>query len=75
MPPQQPNLASNPFFNMGAAAVGNTAAATIGFPAITQVCYAEHIYNVRLMILGIQTDFFQSAVQDRSCKESLSPIY
>ena len=33
MAPQQPNLASNPFFNMGVAA----GATTTGFPAMTQV--------------------------------------
>ncbi|XP_021915773.1 stromal membrane-associated protein 1 isoform X2 [Zootermopsis nevadensis] len=37
LPPQQPNLASNPFFNIGAAAVGNTAATTAGFPAMSQL--------------------------------------
>jgi hypothetical protein len=54
VPQQQPNLASNPFFNMGAAAVGNTAATTTGFQAISQVCYAQHIFNIRLLILDIE---------------------
>ncbi|XP_069678454.1 stromal membrane-associated protein 1-like isoform X2 [Periplaneta americana] len=37
MAPQQPNLASNPFFNMGATTVSNAAATTTGFPAMSQL--------------------------------------
>jgi hypothetical protein len=49
LPPQQPNLASNPFFNIGAAAVGNTAATTAGFPAMSQVCCVLHIFSIELI--------------------------
>jgi hypothetical protein len=43
LPSQQPNLASNPFYTMGATAVGNTAANTTGFPAMSQVCCVQII--------------------------------
>ena len=39
MVPQQPNLASNPFFNMGTV----PGAAAAGFPAMTQVCLHKHL--------------------------------
>jgi len=53
LPPQQPNLASNPFFNMGATAVGNTAATTTGFPPMSQVCCVQHVFSIKLVIWGI----------------------
>ncbi|PNF34486.1 Stromal membrane-associated protein 2 [Cryptotermes secundus] len=49
LPPQQPNLASNPFFNMGAATVGNIATTTTGFPAISQE-HAPQTANQDLML-------------------------
>jgi hypothetical protein len=46
LPSQHPNLASNPFYTMGATAVGNTAATTTGFPAMSQVCCVQIISSV-----------------------------
>lgn len=49
LPSQQPNLASNPFYTMGATAVGNTAANTTGFPAMSQE-HAPQTANQDLML-------------------------
>ncbi|KAJ9582644.1 hypothetical protein L9F63_023022, partial [Diploptera punctata] len=58
MPPQQPNLASNPFFNMGATAVPSTA----GFPAMTQE-HAQQAENQDLMLdFGMTSNTSQAAV-------------
>jgi len=46
LPSQQPNLASNPFYTMGATVVGNTTATTTGFPAMSQVCCFRIIFSM-----------------------------
>jgi len=46
LPSQQPNLASNPFYTMGATAVGNTAPTTTGFPVMSQVRCVRIVFNV-----------------------------